>query len=56
MNASVINDAGVNYEKTDTGYMDYLMLDRDGHALVVLEAKREDRDCKIFCVNDKIPT
>ena len=42
MTASLIEDSGVNYEKTENGFMDYLMLDKDGHALVVLEAKRED--------------
>ena len=42
MTVSIIEDCGVNYETTQNGYMDFLMLDQDGHALVVLEAKREN--------------
>lgn len=44
LTASIIEDSGVNYERTKNGFMDFLMLDVDGRPLVVLEAKREDID------------
>jgi type I restriction enzyme R subunit len=39
-----INNLGDNFEKTRNGYLDYTLLDRKGFPLVVLEAKREDKD------------
>lgn len=39
-----IDNLGENYEKTRKGYLDYTLLDKKGFPLVVLEAKREDKD------------
>lgn len=36
-----IEDQGDDFEETKNGYIDYLLLDKDGRALVVLEAKSE---------------
>ncbi len=36
-----INSQGDNFEMTKDGYIDYLLLDQDGKASVVLEAKKE---------------
>jgi len=36
-----IDGLGDDFEKSKNGYIDYLLLDKDGRALVVLEAKKE---------------
>lgn len=37
-------DLGVDFERTKDGYIDFLLLDKDGRPLVVVEAKRESID------------
>ncbi|MBS1758639.1 MAG: DEAD/DEAH box helicase family protein [Bacteroidetes bacterium] len=37
-----MNEFGDNFEKTSTGFIDYLLLDSKGFPLVVLEAKKEE--------------
>ncbi|MEW5894457.1 MAG: DEAD/DEAH box helicase family protein [Candidatus Omnitrophota bacterium] len=37
----ILNDLGEDFEKTSNGFTDYLLLDKNGFPLVVLEAKRE---------------
>ena len=39
-----LNDLGEDFEKTKTGYVDFLLLDELGFPLVVLEAKREGKN------------
>lgn len=39
-----IDAFGEDYEKTKTGFIDFLLLDKDGYPFVVLEAKSEDKD------------
>jgi len=39
-----IDAFGENYEKTKNGFIDFLLLDKDGYPLVVLEAKSEDKN------------
>ena len=39
-----IDSHGNDFEKIKDGYIDYLLLDKDGFPLVVLEAKRENAD------------
>jgi type I restriction enzyme R subunit len=39
-----LNDLGENFEKTKNGFVDFLLLDESGFSLIVLEAKKEDRD------------
>ena len=39
-----LNDLGKNFEKTKNGFVDFLLLDESGFPLIVLEAKKEDRD------------
>jgi len=39
-----INEFGEDFEKTVNGYIDFLLLDENGFPLVVLEAKREERN------------
>jgi len=38
------NEFGEDFEKTVNGYIDFLLLDENGFPLVVLEAKREDKN------------
>jgi type I restriction enzyme, R subunit len=38
------NEYGEDFEKTSNGYVDFLLLDDKGFPLVVLEAKREDKN------------
>lgn len=38
------SELGDDFEKTKMGFIDFLLLDKDGRALVVLEAKRESID------------
>lgn len=40
----ILDGFGVNFEKTKKGFIDFLLLDESGYPLVVLEAKKEDRD------------
>lgn len=39
-----IDELGNNFEKTKDGFVDFLLLDDKGFPLIVLEAKREDKD------------
>ena len=39
-----IDALGENYEKTKNGFIDFLLLDKDGYPLVILEAKKEDKN------------
>lgn len=39
-----INDLGEDFEATSKGYIDFLLLDRDGRPLIVLEAKSEAKN------------
>jgi type I restriction enzyme R subunit len=38
------NEFGEDFEKTEHGFLDFLLLDEDGFPFVVLEAKKEDRN------------
>ncbi len=38
----VLNELGENFEKTSKGFIDYLLLDKKGFPLIVLEAKKEE--------------
>ncbi len=40
----ILSDLGEDYENVAKGYIDFLLLDKDGRALVVVEAKRESVD------------
>lgn len=40
----VINDLGEDFEKTKNGFVDFLLLDKNGFPFVVLEAKKEDKN------------
>jgi len=39
-----LSDLGEDFENVSKGYIDFLLLDKDGRALVVVEAKRESID------------
>lgn len=39
-----LNDLGEDFEKTKSGFVDFLLLDEQGFPIVVLEAKREDKN------------
>ena len=39
-----LTDLGENFENTTLGFIDFLLLDKDGKALVVIEAKKESID------------
>jgi type I restriction enzyme, R subunit len=39
-----IDAFGENYEKTKNGFIDFLLLDKDGYPLVIMEAKSEDKN------------
>ncbi len=39
-----IDDLGENFESITNGFIDFLLLDEQGHPLVVLEAKSEDKN------------
>ena len=39
-----IDEQGIDFEKTKRGFIDYLLLDEKGFPLVVLEAKKEEKD------------
>ena len=39
-----VNESGETFEKEGRGFMDYLLLDKQGRPLIVLEAKAEDKD------------
>ena len=43
MTESHINEMGEDFEKTNNGYIDFLLLDEKGSPLIVLEAKSEDK-------------
>lgn len=40
----LINDLGEDFEKTKSGFIDFLLLNEKGHPLIVLEAKSEDKN------------
>lgn len=40
----VLSDLGEDFENVSKGYIDFLLLDKDGRALVVVEAKKESID------------
>jgi type I restriction enzyme R subunit len=42
--SSDLDDLGDNFEKTSTGFIDFLLLDTRGFPLIVLEAKSEDKN------------
>ena len=44
MSQKDVDAFGEDYEKTKNGFIDFLLLDDRGFPLVVLEAKKEDRD------------
>jgi type I restriction enzyme R subunit len=39
-----VEDMGENFDKVKNGFIDFLLLDENGHPFVVLEAKSEDKD------------
>jgi len=39
-----LDEFGEDFEKTARGYVDFLLLDKEGFPIVVLEAKREEKD------------
>ena len=39
-----IDSFGEDFETTKNGFIDFLLLDEDGFPLVILEAKREDKN------------
>ncbi|MDI6736363.1 MAG: N-6 DNA methylase, partial [bacterium] len=39
-----LNELGEDFEKTTNGFVDFLLLDEQGFPMVVLEAKREDKN------------
>ena len=39
-----INDMGENFDKVKNGFVDFLLLDENGHPFIVLEAKSEEKD------------
>lgn len=41
---TLIDEMGEDFEKTTSGFIDFLLLDDKGFPLVVLEAKREDKE------------
>ena len=41
---SQINDLGEDFEKVSNGFIDFLLLDKDGRPLIVLEAKSENKN------------
>ncbi|MDP2914330.1 MAG: DEAD/DEAH box helicase family protein, partial [Candidatus Aminicenantes bacterium] len=44
INSSDLEALGENFEKTNKGFIDFLLLDTKGFPLIVLEAKSEDRN------------
>lgn len=42
-----IESLGEDFEKSAKGFIDFLLLDKDGKPLIVLEAKSEDKDPRI---------
>lgn len=44
MSKKQIDDMGENFDKIKNGFIDFLLLDDNGHPFVVLEAKSEDKD------------
>jgi len=43
-----LDSLGENFEKTNKGYIDFLMLDTKGFPLIVLEAKSEDKNLELI--------
>ena len=44
MTSSQVNEYGEDFENTKNGFIDFLLLDQDGYPLIVLEAKRSDKN------------
>ncbi len=44
LSKEAVNSSGDNFENTPSGYVDYLLLDKQLHPMIVLEAKAEDKD------------
>src|SRR5712671_4698764 len=44
LQSSQIDSLGDNFEKTERGYIDFLLLNEKGFPFIVLEAKGEDKD------------
>ncbi len=44
MSKKQVDDMGENFDKVTNGFVDFLLLDNNGHPFVVLEAKSEDKD------------
>ncbi|TWC78239.1 hypothetical protein FB593_11336 [Rhizobium sp. SJZ105] len=42
-----IESLGADFEKSEKGFVDFLLLGNDGKPLIVLEAKSEDKDPRI---------
>jgi type I restriction enzyme R subunit len=40
----LLNEWGEDFEKTHSGFIDFLLLDKDGFPFVVLEAKAEEKN------------
>jgi type I restriction enzyme R subunit len=41
---AAINELGEDFEKTKNGFVDFLLLDKQGYPFIVLEAKAEDKN------------
>jgi len=44
INKTELDDFGDNFDKTTTGFIDFLLLDKEGFPFIVLEAKAEDKN------------
>lgn len=41
---TILNEYGEDFERTKNGYIDFLLLDKQGYPFIVLEAKAEDKN------------
>lgn len=44
MSKKQVDDMGENFDKVNNGFIDFLLLDDNGHPFIVLEAKSEDKE------------
>lgn len=44
MSVKQVNDMGEDFDKTENGFVDFLLIDDKGYPFIVLEAKSEDKD------------
>ena len=51
-----LDECGNDFDKTKNGFIDFLLLDKNGFPLVVLEAKSEDKDPLDVMVLSTFPT